>query len=285
MSLDLFTDVLSLARAAGEAALTDAVIFPLLALPPVAALLLSAFALFCPRARAPFRRALRPVCALAFGAALTLLLAGDVPLRPALGVWACAALAAYLLALPLALPARRGGRQGQPRAKQARAERKGEKRAARKREGVRPADPAARGGRPADAGEAPFFPEEAPEEAPVCAARPPQEGAPCFSPPSAGGEEGAASLRPAPAMVRCFAEEPPERRPVVVEKDVRLGHIFSTLERLRDLPLSAGDRLEAQKTEELLTVYRAKGALTSAEAETLNDILAALLKMMAKYKM
>ena len=150
---------------------------------------------------------------------------------------------------------------------------------------MRPADPAARRGRPADAREAPFFPEEAPQEAPVRAARPPQEGAPSLSPPAAGGEEGVASLRPAPAMVRCFAEEPPERRPVVVEKDVRLGHIFSTLERLRDLPLSAGDRLEAQKTEELLTVYRAKGALTSAEAETLNDILAALLKMMAKYKM
>ena len=82
-----------------------------------------------------------------------------------------------------------------------------------------------------------------------------------------------------PAMVRCYAEE--DR--VSVEKDVRLGHIFSVLERLKDLPLGAGDRLETEKFREMLEVYRAKGDLTAKEAETLNDILASLLKMMAKY--
>ena len=284
MSLDLFTDVLSLARAAGEAALKDAVIFPLLA--PAArrgAAAVRVRAVLPARPR-PFRRALRPVCVLAFGAALALLLSGDVPLRPALGVWRAPRSRVPVRAAPRA--ARPPGRAARPAPRKASARRTEGGKARRPQAGGGAAGhPAARGGRPADAGEAPFFPEEAPEEAPVCAARPPQEGAPCLSPPAAGGEEGVASLRPAPAMVRCFAEEPPERRPVVVEKDVRLGHIFSTLERLRDLPLSAGDRLEAQKTEELLTVYRAKGALTSAEAETLNDILAALLKMMAKYKM
>ena len=213
MSLDLFETILSLAEDAGEAALVDAVLLPLLALPAVAALVLSVFGSFLPQMRAPFLRALRPVRLFAFGAALALLLFGGAPLRPALGVLLLAVLASYLLAAPLFLPVRRSGE------------------ARRGRRSVRPEGKKTKG-RAADVRR----------------------------------EEGAA-------------------RRVVVEKDVRLGHIFSTLERLRDLPLSAGDRLEAQKTEELLTVYRAKGTLTSAEAETLNDILAALLKMMAKYKM
>lgn len=85
---------------------------------------------------------------------------------------------------------------------------------------------------------------------------------------------------PVPRMVRCFERSDPG---IVVEQDVRLGHIFSVLERLKNLPLGAGDRLEAQKYEDLLSVYRNKGNLSSAEAQTLNDILASLLKMMAKY--
>ena len=48
--------------------------------------------------------------------------------------------------------------------------------------------------------------------------------------------------------------------------------------------LSPGDRLEAEKAQQLLTAYRAKRTLCAKEAETLNDILAALLKMMAKYQ-
>ena len=113
------------------------------------------------------------------------------------------------------------------------------------------------------------------------AARPEPPGSPRgrSAEPLACPEEPAVSP-PMPAKICCFAEEPPLK----VEKDVRLGHIFSVLERLKELPLGAGDRLEAQKTEELLTVYRTKGALSPKEAETLNDILAALLKMMAKYK-
>lgn len=85
---------------------------------------------------------------------------------------------------------------------------------------------------------------------------------------------------PMPRMVRCFERTDPG---IVVEQDVRLGHIFLVLERLKNLPLGAGDRLEAQKYEDLLSVYRNKGNLSSAEAQTLNDILASLLKMMAKY--
>ena len=104
--------------------------------------------------------------------------------------------------------------------------------------------------------------------------------------PSAAEEEEDLSLQPAssspasrPQKVRCFSED----AHVVVEKDVRLDHIFSVLERLREMPLGAGDRLEAQKMEDILRVYRAKTELSAAEASALNDILAALLKMMAKY--
>ena len=84
-----------------------------------------------------------------------------------------------------------------------------------------------------------------------------------------------------PPMVRCFAGAEPVR----IEKDVRLDHIYSVLERLKEMPLRPGDRLEAQKTGEMLDVYRAKGELSAEEADTLNDMLASLLKMMAKYDM
>lgn len=86
---------------------------------------------------------------------------------------------------------------------------------------------------------------------------------------------------PRPQKVRCFTDGACVR----VDKDVRLDHISSVLERLKELPLGAGDRLETQKIEELFGVYRAKGELSAEEADTLNDILASLLKMMAKYDM
>lgn len=82
-----------------------------------------------------------------------------------------------------------------------------------------------------------------------------------------------------PRLVRCF----PQGGDVVVGEDVRLGHIFSVLEKLRSLPLSAGDRLESEKYADLLNVYRTKGNLCAEEARSLNDILASLLKMLAKY--
>lgn len=83
-----------------------------------------------------------------------------------------------------------------------------------------------------------------------------------------------------PAKVCCFGDE--EER-VQVDKDVRLGPARTLLERLRAMPLGAGDRLETEKTGELLSVYGDKGSLTAAEAETLNDIMASLLKMLARY--
>lgn len=101
-------------------------------------------------------------------------------------------------------------------------------------------------------------------------------------------EEGPAPASPLPPppvpalprKVRCFSQG--ER--VVVGEDVRLGHVFSVLERLRSLPLGAGDRLEAQRAGDLLEVYRGKGELSAEEARALNDVLASLLKMLAKYE-
>lgn len=98
------------------------------------------------------------------------------------------------------------------------------------------------------------------------------------------GQEGtprlSAPVPELPRKVRCFAQG----GRVVVGEDVRLGHAFSVLERLLSLPLGAGDRLEAQKAEDLLSVYRGKGELSAEEARALNDVLASLLKMLAKYE-
>lgn len=95
----------------------------------------------------------------------------------------------------------------------------------------------------------------------------------------------AAFKTPEPKKVRCFTD--PEFTLnddcEAYASDVRLDHIFSVIERLKGVSLGAGDRLEVQKYEDLLTVYKNKNALSSEEAQTLNDILASLLKMMAKY--
>ena len=98
-------------------------------------------------------------------------------------------------------------------------------------------------------------------------------------PPAVGAQRGSELKK-----VRCFTE--PEYAGDEYDSyasDVRLDHIFSVVERLKCVSLGAGDRLEVQKYEDLLTVYKSKNALSSEEAQTLNDILASLLKMMAKY--
>lgn len=93
-----------------------------------------------------------------------------------------------------------------------------------------------------------------------------------------GERECAGKEETLPPKVRCFGEEDV---PAQV-KDVRTEYAQSVLGRLREMPLGAGDRLEAEKFAALLSVYSQK-TLTEKEAESLNDILAALLKMMAKY--
>ncbi len=70
---------------------------------------------------------------------------------------------------------------------------------------------------------------------------------------------------------------------VGLEKDVHIDHIYKTLENLRRQKLTTGDRLECKKIEEILRLYCMKEEFTKAEVALLNDILASLLKMMAKY--
>lgn len=67
------------------------------------------------------------------------------------------------------------------------------------------------------------------------------------------------------------------------EQGIQFEHIAKTLENLRRQKLTTGDRLECKKIEEILRLYAAKKQLTTAEIRLLNDILASLLKMMAKY--
>lgn len=262
MTPDVFEFFLSRAQDAAAFLYIDGALLPLLALPPAAALCFAAVGLFLPRGRAALRRALRAVRIACGGLLLALFLLAGAP-APAYGVIVLAQLLACALALPLHIPARKPAR-------------------AQTKQPVLPRAKGAKGERPRPQTDAP------------CAVRPipPAEARPRSIPPAPPAGEGQAAfhapppLQPAPPAAAPPQPDPPAREgSVVVERDVRLGHIFSALERLRDLPLSAGDRLEAQKTEELLTVYRAKGALSAAEAETLNDILAALLKMMAKYRL
>ena len=108
-----------------------------------------------------------------------------------------------------------------------------------------------------------------------------EEEAPLPPPVSGSAADNAA---PMPRLVRCFGSAPEQdaapSRPL---KDVRLDYVLSVAERLKELPLGAGDRLEAEKMGGLLQIYKNKGELSPAEYRALNDVLAALLKMMAKY--
>ena len=66
------------------------------------------------------------------------------------------------------------------------------------------------------------------------------------------------------------------------EKAVILGRAAIAKVQL-NAPLTAGDRLDTQAAQQLLSVYAGKGDLRSEEAESLNDVMASLLKMMARY--
>lgn len=83
-----------------------------------------------------------------------------------------------------------------------------------------------------------------------------------------------------PRKVCCFGDVPRGKMPI---GDVRMDYALSVAERLRAMPLGAGDRLEADKMCELLHIYKDKAALSGEECGALNDILASLLKMLAKY--
>ena len=78
-------------------------------------------------------------------------------------------------------------------------------------------------------------------------------------------------------------EQEIEEEAISLEKDIHIDHIYKTLEGLRRQKLTTGDRLECKKIEEILRLYKMKKELTVVETSLLNDILASLLKMMAKY--
>ena len=61
-------------------------------------------------------------------------------------------------------------------------------------------------------------------------------------------------------------------------------HAFDVAERLKSCALSGSDRLETDNIEITLQMYRAKGILTDKEMRSLNDCLAMLLKLTAKYE-
>ncbi len=65
---------------------------------------------------------------------------------------------------------------------------------------------------------------------------------------------------------------------------LRLSHAKSLLGSLRAAKLSASDRLEADALERAVEGYGTR-ALTQAELDSLNDCLASVLKLTAKYKL
>lgn len=68
------------------------------------------------------------------------------------------------------------------------------------------------------------------------------------------------------------------------ESGARLAYADTLIERLRSEKLSAGDRLETEELARTLVRLRSK-PLTEAEINSLNDCLASVLKMTAKYKL
>lgn len=68
------------------------------------------------------------------------------------------------------------------------------------------------------------------------------------------------------------------------ESGLRLGHVESLLRKLQESGLTASDRLEADAIARSLDVYRDR-PLTADEMRSLNDCLASVLKLTAKYKL
>lgn len=62
-----------------------------------------------------------------------------------------------------------------------------------------------------------------------------------------------------------------------------LNHVRDMLGKLKTTPLTPGDRLEAEGISRMLTLYATKNRLTAKEVRELNDCLASILKMIAKY--
>lgn len=79
-------------------------------------------------------------------------------------------------------------------------------------------------------------------------------------------------------------EEPSEPVSVDMEESVRLSHVYSLLEKLRAEELSPRDRLETDAIAHTLEGFRGK-TLSADELTVVNDSLASVLKLTAKYKL
>ena len=86
-----------------------------------------------------------------------------------------------------------------------------------------------------------------------------------------------------PPKVCCF-ERDREPGATAGEYGVSLSYAVSLLEKLRAKKLNAGDRLETEELSRRLDYYREK-PLTEVERNTLNDCLASILKLTAKYQL
>lgn len=86
-----------------------------------------------------------------------------------------------------------------------------------------------------------------------------------------------------PPKVCCF-ERDREDGATAQEYGVSLSYADTLLEKLRIKKLSAGDRLESEELLRRLDCYREK-PLTESERSSLNDCLASILKLTAKYQL
>ena len=84
-----------------------------------------------------------------------------------------------------------------------------------------------------------------------------------------------------PPKVCCFEEDADA---TVTESGMSLDYADSLLEKLGAKDLSAGDRLEAEELSRRLSLYREK-PLNASERNSLNDCLASILKLTAKYQL
>ena len=86
-----------------------------------------------------------------------------------------------------------------------------------------------------------------------------------------------------PPKVCCFNQEP-EGGVTAQEYGVSLSYADTLLKKLRSKKLKAGDRLETEELLRRLDCYREK-PLDVGERSSLNDCLASILKLTAKYQL
>lgn len=85
-----------------------------------------------------------------------------------------------------------------------------------------------------------------------------------------------------PPKICCFEEPTPTAS--AEESGMRLNHVLSLLGKLKDEKLTPTDRLELDVLSRSVDAFREK-ILTEEELRSLNDCLASVLKLTAKYKL